>query len=95
MTAKAMVIALGAILLALVLLVAGFAAGAIRGQSRWDLGTQAAESGEWMGPRMTGPGWEDRLYGPAQDVPCAEICPIPSEGDAVSLEEAEEALRRW
>lgn len=94
-TAKAMMIVLGTILLAAVLVVAGFAAGAIWGQTRWDLDTQAAESGEWMGLGMMGPGWEDRPYGPAQDVPCAETCPIPSEGDAGSLEDVEATVHDY
>jgi hypothetical protein len=92
---KTIAIVFGTITLAVVLVVAGFAAGALWGPSRWGVETRAAESGERMGLGMMGDGWGDRAYGPVEDVPCEEVCVIPSEGGASSLERVEAAVHDY
>jgi hypothetical protein len=80
MKAVAVAVVLGSIVLAVLLIIAGFVAGGIWGPGHRALDADAVESGETMGPGMiTGPGWEDPPSGPAQDLPCAEVCPIPGE----------------
>ncbi len=94
-TMKAIAIGLGLVTLAVVLVVAGFAAGAIWGPGRWGVDARSAEYGAWMGPGMMGYGGQDRPYGLAQDVPCGEVCAIPNEGDVGSLGEAEAAVHDY
>lgn len=95
MTRKAIAIGLGTIMLAVILVVAGFALGALWGRLGWGADTQPADSAEWMGPGMTGSGWQGRPYGPAQDLPCAETCVIPDGGDVGSLDEVEATVHDY
>ncbi len=84
---KAIAIGVGTITLAVVLVVAGFAAGALWGPSRWGVDTQGAEYGACMAPGTVGGGkslsesgdWMDpgmRGYG-CEDHPCAPAEDVP------------------
>jgi hypothetical protein len=107
---KTLAIVIGTIMLALVLVVAGFLAGAIWSQGRWGYNVADEMMGFGMmsgsvrdvpciedqpGYGMMGDNWKDMPFGSAQDMPCGQGYVNPSDGDVSSLEDVETAAHEY
>jgi hypothetical protein len=84
---KTFAIVIGAITLAVVLVVAGLLAGFAWNQGRWGFGRTANG--------MMGESWNNMSFDTAQDTPCGEGCAAPVAGDISSLEDVQTAAMAY